>query len=102
MKLILSFAITLTSTFAFAGNCVFKVHRTPCPGKESDAFKPFGGANPSTEAQKKFTTLEACKGELAAREKTGIDRIGTVAKREITALFEGKEIGKITSTKVCK
>ena len=102
MKLIISLIIAMTSTVALAGSCVFKVHRTPCPGKDSDAFKPFGGANPSTEAQKKLTTLEACKGELASREKIGIDRIGTVNKREITALFDGKEIGKIISTRACK
>ena len=93
MKLLIGFAAltVLYSTPAFSGECVLKVKRTACPGKEAEAYKPYMGKVETTE--KKEAADEKSCGELA--DKTSkIVRKGTLTAKEVSAAFDGKDLGK--------
>ena len=71
-------------------SCVLSIDRTPCPGKEEEARKPYSGKNPTTE-QGKAKDMDSClrEGERKAR----IIRKGTLGKKVVTVKFDDKVIG---------
>ncbi len=90
----------LFSTAAFAGDCVMKIERKPCPGKETDALKPYNGKNP-TEEKKSADSLEKCT--KIAEDASKIVRKGTLSEKAVTASFDGKDLGKpFTANSTCK
>ena len=91
---------TILAHSAVAGECSISVDRKACPGKESDALKPYDGKNPTEEKIAKATTAENCtkEGEKAAK----IARKGTLAKKTVTISFDGKKIGEKSAESECK
>lgn len=92
-------AATLTHS-ALAADCSLSIDRTPCPGKEAEARKPYDGKNPTEEKVAKATTAEECTkaGEKAVK----IVRKGVLAKKHAKISFDGKEIGEKSDEKECK
>lgn len=100
MKVIYLILLTITAVPAFAGECVVTVDRTPCPGKEVEARKPYNGVNPTKEKQEKATTQDAC---IKAGEKlVKIIRKGTLTKKVATITFDGKDVGTKEDSHDCK
>jgi hypothetical protein len=101
-KLLLSaLALTLSSSVAMAGECVFKTAREACPGKETEAFKPYDGKK-ETEDKKDVADDKAC---IALAEKSAkIVRKGTLVSKKVhTVMFAGKDLGKtFEDKKDCK
>jgi hypothetical protein len=89
----------ILSNAALAGDCLLTIDRTPCPGKESEARKPYDGKNPTDEKMKKATTAEACTKE--GEKSSKIVRAGVLAKKHIKISFDGTEIGQKTEEKAC-
>lgn len=98
--LITLIAFSLISSSLFAGECVIKINRTPCPGEEAKALKPYNNVNPTSEVEKKATTPEACTA--AAEKDHKIKRKGTLAKKITSATFDGKEVFNKTDEVACK
>ena len=90
---------TLVTQSAF-GECMLNVDRTPCPGKEIEAKKPYDGKNPTDEKIGKAKDEAACTiaGEKAAK----IVRSGTLAKKVVKISFDGKSLGEKSDEKACK
>lgn len=101
-KMMLSvMAMTLASSMAMAGECAFKTAREACPGKETEAFKPYDGKK-ETDDKKDVADEKAC---LALAEKGAkIVRKGTLTSKKIhTVTFAGKDLGKtFEDKKDCK
>lgn len=91
-------ALMVTGSFASAA-CEINIVREACPGKETEAFKPYGGKK-ATDEKGKATTADACLAEADKASK--IVRKGTLSKKIATAKFDGKEVGKKESTSDCK
>lgn len=85
---------------ALAADCSLTIDRTPCPGKEAEARKPYDGKNPTEEKVAKAATAEECTkaGEKAVK----IVRKGVLAKKHATITFDGKSIGEKSDEKECK
>jgi len=91
-KLLLVTSVTLfTTQFSFAGECIMKIHRTACPGKETEAFKPYNG-KVETEEKKDTADLAAC--EKLAEKSAKIVRKGTLSAKKVNATFGGKPLAK--------
>ena len=102
MKLkIVSFAALalLISGSANAANCELTIDRTPCPGKEAEARKPYDGKNP-TDEKTKASDAAACLKDAERAAK--IIRKGTLSKKVVVAKFSGAEIGKKDDSAACK
>lgn len=98
MKLVVV-AILLTSN-AYAGDCVIKIKRTACPGKSTEAFKPYNGKE-ETEEKKSANDQKVCETE--AEKASKIVRKGVLSQKRTVASFEGKDLGKsFTGTAECK
>lgn len=93
-------AISLISSAAFAGECAISITRTACPGKETEAFKPYNGKT-TTEEKKDVADAAAC---IAMADKTvKIVRKGTLGKKVIKGTFAGADLGKtFEDVKDCK
>jgi len=100
-KAIASLVLSIVfSSAAFAGDCVLKIDRKACPGKETDALKPYNGKNP-TEEKKSADSVEKCT--KIAEDAAKIVRKGTLSDKTVTASFDGKDLGKpFTGTSACK
>lgn len=93
-------AMMIVSTSAFAGNCELTVTRDACPGKETEALKPYEGKK-ETQEKKDVADEAACKAFATKTAK--IVRKGTLASKKVTALFDGKAVtGDFADTKACK
>ena len=99
-KLGLLIATLLISNSLLAGECTLSIHRTACAGKEAEMLKPYDGKNPTEEKDAKATTAEACTA--AAEKAAKIVRKGVLAKKVVTAKFDGKDLGEKSSEKECK
>jgi hypothetical protein len=102
-KMLLSaVVITLASSVALAkGECAFKTAREACPGKETEAFKPYEGKK-ETDDKKEVEDEKAC---LALAEKGAkIVRKGTLTSKKVhTVTFAGKDLAKtFEDKKECK
>ncbi len=85
---------------ANAGDCVMKVKRDACAGKEVEALKPYGG-KVETEEKKPAASADECA--KTAEKTSKIIRKGTLSGKTVTAMFDGKDIGKSFSDKAeCK
>lgn len=91
-------AMILAAPIAKA-ECVLVTDRTACPGKETEAFKPYAGKNP-TEEKSKAASADLCLKD--AEKASKIVRKGTLEKKVVTAKFDGKELGKKEDSKPCK
>ena len=90
----------LWASNTYAGDCVIKIKRTACPGKTTEAFKPYNGKK-ETEEKKSVTDAKACEAE--AEKASKIVRKGVISQKRAVAIFDGKEICKpFTSTAECK
>jgi hypothetical protein len=91
---------TVSAPTLAAAECVLKIDRTPCEGKEAEARKPYAGKNPTEEKRDSAKTAADCltEGEKASK----IVRKGTLAKKVVTVLFDGKEVGKKEDSASCK
>jgi hypothetical protein len=98
MKLFLGITALMifTATSAMAGECALKIKRTACPGKEAEAFKPYMGKVETTE--KKDAADEKSCSEIADKASQ-IVRKGTLSAKDVTATFDGKDLGKTFSGK---
>ncbi len=100
---ILLLALTSTLLFSvnsFAGDkCMITTDRTPCPGKEEAALKPYGKVNPKTE-EAKVASKEACIAAVAEQAK--IIRKGTLSKKVVNATFGSEKLAEQSSTAECK
>ncbi len=88
-KLMLAAVTVFMSLNVFAGECEMVVNRTPCPGKTDEAFEPYNKVNPTTE-KKASANEKACNEQ--AMKACKIIRKGTLAKKDITAKFNGAAI----------
>ncbi|WP_413288357.1 hypothetical protein [Bdellovibrio sp. HCB337] len=100
MKTTMMIAAMMLFAQASFAECELITTRKACPGKETEALKPYDGKNPTTE---KVTadSEDAClkKAEKASK----IIRKGTLTEKSVTAKFGGKDLGKTFSDKVdCK
>jgi uncharacterized protein YdeI (BOF family) len=97
-KLIAVAMFSLVASSAFA-ECKLSITRTACPGKETEAFKPYDGKTTTEETIKKATTQDACvkEGEKASK----IVRKGTLSKKAVKISFEGKDAGEKSDEKAC-
>jgi hypothetical protein len=102
MKVFFLFLATATvyCSAAFAGDCVLSIERTACPGKETEALKPYSGKNPTEEKKDKANSEADCSAE--AEKAAKIIRKGTLSKKVVSAKFGGKEIGKKEDSSACK
>lgn len=91
--------VGFVSMSSFAGDCLVTVNRTACPGKETDALKPYNGKNP-TEIKKHAKDEAAC-AEMAVKEAKIIRR-KTLAEKRVTATFEGREVAPASDKKPCQ
>jgi hypothetical protein len=82
-------SLFLGNVLAFGAECTFSVKRYACPGKDKEAFKPYGGKQ-ETQETKKVGSLDACKA--AAESNCPIVRKGTLLKKEVKAKFNGTDI----------
>ena len=91
---------TILAHSALAGDCSLSIDRKPCPGKDTEALKPYDNKNPTEEKMAKATTLEACtkEGEKAAK----IVRKGTLINKSVKITFDGKMIGTKSVNSECK
>lgn len=93
-------AISLCSASAFAGDCSVKIAREACAGKETEAFKPYGGKKETVEP-KSVADEAACMKHAESQSK--IVRKGTLSAKKVTATFDGKDLGKtFEDKKDCK
>jgi hypothetical protein len=94
-------ALVCTSQMSFAADCELTIDRSPCPGKETEAMKPYDGKNPTTEKAAGADTEEACLKK--AEKSSKIVRKGTLSKKSVTAKLGGKDLGKtFTDEAACK
>jgi hypothetical protein len=99
MKNLIVASLVLVATSAFAGECVMKIKRDACPGKEAAAFKPYNGKT-ETEEKKTVGDEAACKAE--AKKAAKIVRKGTLTKKTVAATFDGKDAGTESDSAECK
>jgi hypothetical protein len=102
-KMLLSvIALSFVSSMAMAkGECAYKTAREACPGKETEALKPYDGKK-ETDDKKEVDDEKAC---LSLAEKSAkIVRKGTLASKKVHAVtFAGKDLGKtFEDKKDCK
>lgn len=99
MKLLsLAFLFAVLSQSVFA-ECMLNIDRTPCPGKEAEAKKPYDGKNPTDEKVGKAKDEAAC---VAAGEKAAkIVRKGTLSKKLVKISFDGKAVGEKKDEAAC-
>lgn len=89
MKKFILGSLLAMSSAAHAGTCQLSITRTACPGKETEAFKPYDGKT-TTEETKSTPDAAAC-GKHA--DKTAkIVRKGTLTKKEVMAKFDGAPV----------
>ena len=92
--------VALLGSSAWAGECKIKTAREACPGKETEALKPYDGKK-ETEEKKDVADEAACSAW--AEKSVKIVRKGTLASKKITASFGGKDLGKsFEDKKECK
>jgi hypothetical protein len=92
--------VLFSSLSAQAGDCVLKISREACPGKETEAYKPYNGKK-ETEEKKSAADEAACKKEADKASK--IVRKGTLSTKTVTATFDGKPVaGDFKGTSNCK
>lgn len=83
-----------------AGECVLKIAREACPGKNLEAYKPYKGKT-ETEEKKNLASEEACVNE--AKKVAQIIRKGTLSKKTVTASYAGQAIAQeFIGTADCK
>jgi len=98
--LLMSLILVSFSSTVFADKCVMQIKRTACPGKETEAFKPYNGKQ-ETEETKDTTALADC--EKLAEKNSKIVRKGTLSAKTVTATFAGKALAKTYDGKAdCK
>lgn len=95
-NIILAIAIIMMGSASTAGECMMKIKRDACPGKETEAYKPYNGKQ-ETEEKKEVADAAAC--EAAADKASKIVRKGTLSAKTVTASFAGKDLGKTFSAK---
>jgi len=91
--------ILVAASGALAGDCVMKIKRDACAGKESAAYKPYNGKQ-ETEEKKTVGDEAACKAE--AKKAVRIVRKGTLAKKTVVASYDGKDAGTESDSTECK
>lgn len=92
--------ITASASIASAGDCILKVKRDACPGKETEAYRPYMGKVETTE-KKEAADEKACAA--LAESESKIKRKGTLTGKTVSANFGGKDLGKSWSDKAeCK
>lgn len=90
-RVLLTFAIVLGSSAAYAGECKISVARTACAGKEAESYKKCNGAK-SCDDTKKSDSADACgKEALKACDNIG-DRQKVTKSKVITATFDGQPV----------
>lgn len=95
---VVAMVLAITSA-SFAGECVLKIKRDACAGKEAAAFKPYNG-KAETEEKKKVDNADACKEE--AKKAAKIVRKGTLSKKTVTASFDGAAAVTESDSAECK
>lgn len=91
--------LTVFSSVSFAGDCLLKIKREACPGKEIIALKPYGGKEETEETQT-TATVATCK--TLAEKAVKIVRKGTLSKKTITYSFDGKNSAIVSDSAPCK
>ncbi|MFP5518923.1 MAG: hypothetical protein ACLGGX_03410 [Bdellovibrionia bacterium] len=101
MKKVLGTLVTVLAFTSIANaECVLKVKRDACPGKEAEAYRPYMGKVETIE-KKDAADEKACA--KIAEDDSKIKRKGTLSGKSITATFGGKDLGKTWSDKAeCK
>jgi hypothetical protein len=79
-------------------SCRLTIHREACPGREIDAFAPYGGKNPTYEGARAKTKAECVK---AAESSAVILRKKILKKITVTGLFEEEDIGSHSKQAPC-
>ncbi len=103
-KLILcALVLSFGSAAAVAGTCSMTTHREVCPSKPKalDVYK--SAKNPTgdpTVEDKSAADAEKCKEMATADSK--IKRKRDLAKKTVTAKFDGTDVGTFTETSDCK
>src|SRR5262245_57249440 len=99
-RLILVVALGLVPVFASAADCEITTTRTACPGKDQEAFKPYGGKNPTVETQS-AASADACKA--LAETSSKIVRKGTLKGKTVSARFnkDSKPTFQFTDNSSC-
>lgn len=99
-KIVVALAgIMMVASSAFAGDCKMVTDRTPCPGKETEALKPYSMKNP-TEEVKPAADAAAC--EAMSDKGSKIARKTILSAKKVTASFDGKELKSFSDKSDCK
>ncbi len=85
----LLFAAVAFTSVSFAGDCVLKVTRTACPGKEADSYKKCKGEKSCTEEPSAASEADCAKAALEACSNARLD---ITDSKTITATFKGKDV----------
>ncbi len=99
MNKLIAAVLVVVSSSAFAGECVMKIKRDACAGKETAAYKPYNG---KTETEEKKTVADAAACTAEAKKAAKIVRKGTLTKKTVVASFDGKDVGTESDTAECK
>ena len=88
-RLLLVVCLVTTAQAARAGDCAVRVFRTAEPGKETAAYAPYGGKNP-TATMVPISSIDSCKA--LALKMCPLKRNDAVKAKEVKAMFEGASI----------
>lgn len=91
---------TFAASASFGADCMLKTKRDACPGQEAKAYKPYNGKVETEDKEAKATDAAACKA--AAEKSVKIVRKGTLTKKTVVAMFDGKEVANVSDQAECK
>jgi hypothetical protein len=97
--LLLAAPLLIAQSANAAPECTLTIDRTPCPGKEDAAKKPYAGKNPTEEKTRAKDEASCIKD---AEKAVKIIRKGTLSKKVATAKFDGKDLGSKEDSAACK
>ena len=96
MSIFLSIVALITS--AHAGDCRVSVNREACPGKETEAFAPYGGQNPTISVQY-AESLSQC--QAIATKHAKVVRVKIIKKITVSPFFDNAPMSLISNEKPC-
>ena len=90
--------LLFVSNMAMAARCNFSINREACPGREQEAYAPYGGQNP-TASLSMVNSENACLDD--AKNLSKVLRKGLIKKITVTATYNEKTLDPVFSEKPC-
>lgn len=94
----ISLFLTLNAFAEGPASCVLTVNREACPGREQEAYAPYGGVNP-TQEQPIVKNQADCLSRAPVLSK--ILRKRVIKKITVTPSFGGQSFAPVTSEDRC-